>query len=261
MYPANVFSLFPPFPREDNVFVAMSFETRFVSRWENVIAPAIRLIRNGDKKLEPIRVDTRNISDSILTEILIGIANSCLIFADITTIGELNGGPIRNGNVMYEVGLEQSVRLPEEVVLFCSDQDRLLFDTLNIRVNNYAPDTNPDEAISKVGETLEGALKELDLRKHMTVQKAAEGLDVPCFEVLMEVSQDTGLSHSEMKTMRNVMGNSSRVAAISRLLELGALRTKYTTMTPESLAKDKDQPINTLLNYEKQHSATRCFWI
>lgn len=67
----------------------------------------------------------------------------------------------------------------------------------------------------------------------------------------MEVSQDTGLSHSEMKTMRNVMGNSSRVAAISRLLELGALRTKYTTMTPESLAKDKDQPINTLLNYEK----------
>jgi hypothetical protein len=39
MYPANYFGLFPPFPRENTVFVAMSFDPRFQTRWSNVIVP------------------------------------------------------------------------------------------------------------------------------------------------------------------------------------------------------------------------------
>ena len=85
MYPANYFGLFPPFPREETVFVAMSFDTRFEFRWSEVIAPAInRVVVNG-KKLDPIRVDGRRISDSILTEILSGVGSSRLVVADITT--------------------------------------------------------------------------------------------------------------------------------------------------------------------------------
>lgn len=129
MYPAHVFSLFPPFPREDAVFIAMCFDSRFDARWRDVIAPAVQRIEVNNKRLKPVRVDTRKISDSILTEILSGVANSCLVWADITTIGHLNEKPIRNGNVMYEVGLAQAVRLPEEVILFRSDTDPLLFDT------------------------------------------------------------------------------------------------------------------------------------
>ena len=42
MYPANYYALFPAFPRVSSVFVAMSFDSRFVPRWENVIKPAIQ---------------------------------------------------------------------------------------------------------------------------------------------------------------------------------------------------------------------------
>jgi hypothetical protein len=75
MYPANYFGLFPAFPREEKVFVAMSFASRFNRRWDEVIGPGVRNVSVNDKPLEPIRVDTRCISDSILTEILSGITN------------------------------------------------------------------------------------------------------------------------------------------------------------------------------------------
>lgn len=123
MYPSEYYSLYPPFPRLDQIFVAMSFSGAFKSRWENVIEPAIGRVALSDKKLKTHRVDTKNVSDSILTEILMGIARSRLVIADITTIGMVDERPVRKGNVLYEVGLAQAVRLPEEVLLFRSDND------------------------------------------------------------------------------------------------------------------------------------------
>lgn len=250
MYPAHVFSLFPPFPREETVFIAMSFDPRFDARWRHVIAPAVRRIEVNNKRLEPVRVDTRSISDSILTEILSGIANSRLVLADITTIGHLDEKPIRNGNVMYEVGLAQAVRLPEEVVLFRSDEDPLLFDTSTIRVNSYSPDTAPDKAQNAVADLLLGALRELDLRKHLTVRKAVEMLDNPSFFLLIESMDPRGVSHPQMKSMRDVLGNTARATAISRLLEMGAFRAKFLHVTPELLAQFGDSPDYDLLKYE-----------
>ena len=78
MYPANFFGLFPPFPKEETVFVAMSFADEFRPRYENVIAPGIT-----EMGFEPAIVNAREISDSIITEILTGISNSRLVFADV----------------------------------------------------------------------------------------------------------------------------------------------------------------------------------
>ena len=86
MYPQTYFGLFPPFPRENKVFVAMSFAPQFQARWKAVITPAIRSVMVNGKPLEPHRVDARQISDSVLTEILGGITNDRLIFADVSTI-------------------------------------------------------------------------------------------------------------------------------------------------------------------------------
>ena len=61
-----------------------------------------------------------------------GITSSRLFLADVTSIGKRDDVPIRNGNVMYEIGLAHAVRLPEEVLLFRSDSDRLLFDLANV---------------------------------------------------------------------------------------------------------------------------------
>ena len=78
MYPSHFFGLFPPFPREDTIFVAMSFDSRFDQRWNEVIAPAIRQVLRDEVPLEPLRVDSRKVSDSILTEILDEISKSRL---------------------------------------------------------------------------------------------------------------------------------------------------------------------------------------
>jgi hypothetical protein len=250
MYPAHFFSLFPPFPKDHTVFIAMSFDPRFDGRWRDVIAPAVGRISVNDRPLEPVRVDTRNISDSILTEILTGISDSRLVFADITTIGHLDRKPIRNGNVMYEVGLAQAARLPEEVILFRSDDDPLLFDTSTIRVNSYSPDNAAGEAQNEVSNALLGALREIDLRKHLTVQKAAEMLDIPSVYLLFESLNPQGVPHPVMKTMGNVLANSARAAAISRLLEMGALRTKYLNVTPKILAEIGDSSDEDIMKYE-----------
>jgi hypothetical protein len=106
MYPLYVFNLFPPFPRDNRIFVAMNFNDEFVRRWEEVIKPAIEDIKHNEISLEPYRVDTgKKSNDSILTEIITGIGNCRLFFADITAVGRFNGKPVRTDNVMYELGI------------------------------------------------------------------------------------------------------------------------------------------------------------
>jgi hypothetical protein len=166
VYPGNYFALFPPFPRENKVFVAMSFDPRFDARWERVLKPAIRSVSIGGNALQEHRVDIRRISDSILTEILSAVTNDTLILADITSIGQNEKGAIRNGNVMYEIGLSHTKRLPEEVLLFRSDKDYLLFDMANVRVNEYDPDGQPEKAKKQVINAIIEAMKEIDLKKH-----------------------------------------------------------------------------------------------
>ncbi len=232
MYPANLFSLFPPFPRENNVFVAMSFEEKYNYRWENVISPAIRNIQVNGKSLEPIIVDDRSISDSILSEILMGISNSRLIFVDITSIGNIDGKAIRSGNVMYELGMAQSIRLAEEVIMFRSDSDRLLFDTSNIRVNKYDPDNDVSGAREKIDAAMMSGLNEVDLRKNLAVNKSIELLDEPSYFLLVETMSEA-ITHPIINSIKTSVLNDSRVNSINKLLELGAIKTNYLYVTPE----------------------------
>ena len=244
MYPANFFSLFPPFPREDKIFVAMSFDKKFDYCWNNVILPAVNNIQVNEKTLEPIRVDARLVSDSILTEILAGISNSRLVLVDMTTIGFIEGKAIRNGNVMYELGMAQSIRLPEEVILFRSDSDQLLFDTSNIRVNKYDPDNEVVKSKKQVEDTIISALKEIDLCKHLAVKKAAEVLDEPSYWLLVEAMNNT-FTHP-----KNSLSNALHIHSINKLLELGAISTDYLNVTPKLFSEIADKESESLLKYK-----------
>jgi len=255
MFPRNYFGLFPPFPREDRVFVAMSFDERFQTRWENVIAPSIRDVEINDVPLEPHRLDTRQIGDSILTEILGGITNDRLILADVTTMGyDVDERPIRNGNVMYEIGLAHSVRLPEEVLIFRSDSDQLLFDVANVRINSYDPNGKPEDARRRVSDAIIEALNEIDLKRHLAVEAAAQSLDFTCWLVLSKALVSDGIHHFLTRSMRQALGNAAKNAAISRLLELGALKTDYVRFTSELMEQfDLDGPaeqFEQLLKYK-----------
>jgi hypothetical protein len=250
MYPATFFALFPPFPLRNEVFVAMSFASKFAFRWEEVIQPAIRRIRANEVPFEPVRVDTRRVSDSILTEILRGVSQSRLIFADITTIGILEDRPVRNSNVLYEVGLAHATRRPEEVLLFRSDDDALPFDTAHTRVNSFSPETAPDAAKDAIAHAMMDALRETDLQRSLAVQKAADSLDHPSWWILATANGSATIPYPKMHTTGQVLANSRHASAIARLLDLGALRTTYLAVTPEVLNQIGDSPDADLLNYE-----------
>lgn len=257
MYPADFFNLFPAFPRTDRTFVAMDFGEEFRPRWEHVLAPAIRSIVVNDIPQEPYRVDAGFIGDNILTEILTVVGSCRLVVADVTVIGDVErqragaaeGVPIRNANVLYEVGIAHTVRLPEEVLLFRSDDRPLMFDVAPIRVNRYDPDGNPAGALLQVKGTIEAALREIDLRRHLSVRRAASQMDQPCWVLLTEMillkaDEEArhvavpGLVHPALRTMGNILGNASRVAAIARLLELGAIETRHAFAAPGVLDEE-----------------------
>jgi len=222
----------------------------FDERWKNVIDPAIRGVERNNVPLEPQRVDIRQVSDSILTEILTGISRSLVVFADVTSLGEFENRPVRNSNVMYEVGLAHAIRMPEEVILFRSDNEELLFDIANVRVNSYDPDGDPENALRKVGTTIVEAIKEIDLKKNLSVKAAAESLDHTCLEILLSSVAKGGVYPPQMKTVGQALANVRHLLAISRLLELGALKTNYFLITPGLFADLKDQPIEKIMKYE-----------
>lgn len=183
MYPTTYFGLFPAYPRDDRVFVAMSFDGRFRQRFESVIALAIR-----DVGFDPYRVDQSVIGDSILVDILHGICNAQLVLGDVTTLflGP-DQSPVRNANVMYELGIAHATRQPEEVLLFRSDTDRLLFDVAHIRVNPYDPDGNPGAARDLISKAIVDALAVVDKTRSLAVGRAARALDVFACSALTEV--------------------------------------------------------------------------
>lgn len=260
MYPSEYYSLYPSFPRQDQIFVAISFSGAFRFRWENVIEPAVSRAAINDKKLKAHRVDMKIVSDSILTEILTGISRSRLVIADITTIGRVDDRPVRNGNVLYEVGLAQAVRLPEEVLLFRSDDDPLLFDVSNIRVNSYDPDNEPEKAQEIIIDAIMSAFKEIDLKKHLTVQRLVETLDYPSWWTLVVAHTQNGISHPKQKTMGQVLGSFSQSRAISRLLEIGALKAKFQKITPRTLGKSGDsEDAGLIMRYESTELGAAIF--
>ncbi len=227
----------------------MSFDKQFDARWEKVIARGIGAVQVNGVPLQPYRVDVRKVSDSILTEILGNISNCRLIFADVTAYTEINGRAIRNGNVMYEVGLAHAARLPEEVILFRSDDAPLLFDVANVRVNKYDPDNNPDTAVRQIGEAITEATKAVNFLRLSAVQRVTDSLDFECWSIL--ISTKDSLSPPMIRTMGEALGGSARLNAISRLLALGILKTEYIQATVDNVMQLWSAPAEQIVRYSR----------
>jgi hypothetical protein len=223
MYPATFFGLFPSFPLNRRAFVAMSFDHRFDARWETVLRPGIATVPCDGQYLDPDRIDLTMSGDSVVTGILKDLSQCRVIVADITSLGTHERRTVRNENVLYEVGLAHAVRLPEEVILFRSDHDPLAFDISNVRVHEYDPDGNPAEALTRVRDVIAGSLQELDLRRHLTITRAAAALNAADITVLSR-AQSTDTPVVPPVTLGHAVTIGS---AISRLLEIGALCTEF----------------------------------
>ncbi len=159
MHPQLFLKTFWRLELQPQVFVAMSFSEEYQQRFNNVIEPAINSIPGVN--LKPYRVDLSKTGDSILTDIMDGIAHCQLFLADVSTVGKdsVSGKPYRNGNVMYEVGLALACRHSSEVLLVRDDRDRFLFDVSTIphKFINFADE---DAAISDLRSALVNRLEE-----------------------------------------------------------------------------------------------------
>lgn len=148
----------------DQVFVAMSFDKRFEDRYSSIIRPAIEDEPIADLKLSAYRVDNSKTGDSILTSIVDGIAHARLVLADLSVIdeGRYAETPIRNGNVMYEVGVALAAKQPSEVLLIRDDKKPFLFDVSTIP-HQTIDFTQRDSAIRELRASLADRVKESHL--------------------------------------------------------------------------------------------------
>jgi hypothetical protein len=163
----------------DEVFVAMSFDSRYDQRWQEIFAPAIEAEPFGGRSLRAVRVDIRQSGDSILSEIVDGIAHAQLILADVSVTDRWKEGTegrfARNGNVLYEVGLAAAVRQPVELALVRDDSDRLLFDIGHIPVLRFDP-TEVSTSVARIRELLQDRWRERDLTRDLRVTATLEAL-------------------------------------------------------------------------------------
>ncbi|MHC4686160.1 MAG: hypothetical protein ACYTEW_17855 [Planctomycetota bacterium] len=173
MYPKLYLDYFRDFNRTSEVFIAMPFAKEFEPRWKNIIRPGIEATG-----LKPYRVDVRRISDSILTDILAGIARARFILAD-TSFQESDGRQLApNPNVMYELGIAHAMRLPEEVIVIRDkrSKDGNPFDIGHIRYTSFDPE---QEAAARrtVQRLIEEAQKAVEVTRDRIVERTLQTLD------------------------------------------------------------------------------------
>jgi hypothetical protein len=218
MYPKSFVDLFPAFPQRDEVFVAMSFHASLSLRYEAIIRPAIE-----GCGLKPLRVDKSQISDSILTDILKGVTQSLLIFADLTGPEKKAASP----NVMYEVGLAHALRLPAEVILFRSDIGHPPFDLANVRLNKYDPEEDPDHAKQLVESAIRDARREIDSTERLIVQDIADQLSHNAAISLMAADQPWDVPLTVLEYSHDTHFHDDFQARIRALLDMRLIRCTF----------------------------------
>lgn len=178
MYPNLFLKSFWQMDIRNEVFVAMSFDDRYKTRFTDIIEPAINSVRIGQTCLKAKRVDISKNGDSILTEIMDGIAHCQLFVADISTIGKdsVTSHSYRNGNVMYEVGLALASRQSSEIVLIRDDKEKMLFDVSTIP-HMIVDFTDTQSAINQIAEAIVERLNERKLIHDARVRSKVASLD------------------------------------------------------------------------------------
>lgn len=173
------------------VFVAMSFAEVYRPRFTQVVEPACKRLTAAGCQLSAYRVDNSKTGDSILTDILDGVAHSQLVLADVSTAGRdtKTGEPYRNANVLYEVGLALACRLPEEVLLVRDDRDKFLFDVSTVP-HMTIDFTDVATATQSLAEALDDRLRAQQYALDARVQMAAASLTNSELVLLSELDLD-----------------------------------------------------------------------
>jgi hypothetical protein len=238
MYPRQFLDTFWSPEIRDQVFVAMTFDEKFDYIYNDIIEPAC----STDCGLPSIRIDYRRGGDSIITQILDGIAHSRLIIAEISTL-QKSDPKSRNGNVMWEVGVAHAFRQPDEVILLRSDDDPLLFDIGPIRVHRYA-DTNRNQARKELSKIIKDRLASIEYQKSMLVERALRSLNPGALSALLQAPYT---DMSKTFTIKPTMGAQQ---IWPKLFELGIVAWALDAIDREIIEKIKKGDLIALNIYK-----------
>jgi hypothetical protein len=249
MHPHTFFSTLFEESKRDEIFVIMSFSPEFEDRWLSVIEPFIR----EDLGLQPNRVDYNISGESIVHDILDGVAHARLILADVTSSQMTDSDglvwPQRNGNVMWELGIAHVMRMPDEVIVVRSDNDPSIFDLTQFRAFTYDP---RDRAGSRrmLMQIARDRLRAIEQAASDHVKRCASSLDYSAWITLATAGAKEGIVPPVSKTLAQLLANMSTIPAIARLLSMGALSTSFVNWTPEAFkSMVSDLPAENLLKY------------
>ena len=248
MHPNTFYSTLFSQQKRDEVFVIMSFADEFSERWSRVFEPAI----SSDLGLKANRVDDRLSGESIMHDIMDGIAHSKLVLADITSTQMTDPAgqswPQRNGNVMWELGIAQLMRLPDEVIIVKSDSDPSIFDLTQFRVFDFDPQ-QVFRAKKMIVEVMKDRLKSTGMAKSDYIARIAQSLTLEAWNYLLQAVKGP-IAPLAIRTVGDALSKSSEYIAISRLMEVGAIRSLFQQVDPDNLEKLGGVGFEQLTRYE-----------
>lgn len=203
------------------IFVAMSFSPEYDSRFKDIIEPAIGEVGATGAKLIARRVDLSKSGDSIVTQIMDGVAHSEMVLADVSTAGydAKSGRPYRNANVMYEVGLALACRQPAEVLLLRDDLNPFLFDVSTIP-HLHVDFSNAPQARVSITEELNHRLAERNHLEDARIASAISTMTAQEKQILHVFAQ-----YTPSQVFWITSENLATLAAVPRLLDKQLMTT------------------------------------
>jgi len=211
MHGKHFFENFWNSEQKNELFVCMPFNNSFDDKFKK--------IDNVAKKLgfdKATRTKEGWMANDIVHEILDGIGNSKTLLFDVSNIPETSRV---NENVLYELGIADAIREPEDFLLIREKSDiKLPFDVSHIRYNEYEGDLQE----SWLKEKLEEVLKGQNWFKSRRIEAAAKSIDSAGFDLILKL-YPTNLVNEDHFNDLSIGDNPIAKLAILRLIDLGII--------------------------------------
>lgn len=211
MYPKFFFERFWEGDQRNELFVCMPFHDSFDNKFKKIMVPSAK--KAGFEKAGRVKEDWE--ANVITDRIFDGIANSKMLLFDLTDDPK---SPCQfskqvNGNVLYELGIANAFREPEDMVLIRAASDvKPPFDISGLNINMYDGELNIDWLFSKLRKALEGQKWSNSKR----VDAAAKSIDNIALHIMNTVGcRPQGMNHF------NIEGQPTEVKiSVLRLIDL-----------------------------------------
>ena len=211
MYPKHFFERYWEGEQKNQLFVGIAFDDSVNSRF-SIIDSAVKSL----KFEKAFRVGIETEANSINDRIFDGIANSKMLLFDLSD--DDRTGWI-NHNVIYELGIANTIREPFDIVLIrkkSNNELRLPFDIQGLHIN-FFENSLTEDFIKKI---VESVLKNQEWHKSKRVRVATESID----ENGLDLMYYTGCRPKGFNHFNSNNWSAERKMSLLRLIDLGIVK-------------------------------------